>query len=146
MGYKGLDKEYQLNAIVDRIIGEESDTFEYGKVKFDYNAIIDEDAIEELSRQLKALYPELVNNNRWFPLKFYVDDDTGDSLRDIVDEIIDDNNLMQIIGNYFYSESDRQEILHRCAEVIKKRLRKYAGRYRIQYKVFENGNVGFRYE
>lgn len=146
MGYKGLDKEYQLNVIVDRIIGEESDTFEYGKVKFDYNAIIDEDAIEELSRQLKALYPELVNNNRWLPLKFYVDDNTGDSLRDIVDEIINDNNLMQIIGNYFYSESDRQEILHRCAEVIKKRLRKYAGRYRIQYKVFENGNVGFRYE
>jgi hypothetical protein len=146
MGYKGLDKEYQLNVIVDRIIGEECDTFKYGKTKFSYNAIIDEDTIEELSKQLEDMYPEYVNKKLWFPLTFYVDDYTRGSLRYIVDEIVDDDNLMRIIGNYFYSGSDRQEIVHRCAEVIKKRLRKYAGRYRIQYKVFENGNVGFRYE
>lgn len=146
MGYKGIDKEYQLNVIVDRVIGDGGDTFTYDKVDFNYNAIINEDTIKELSKHLKDSYPKHMRNNFWFPLKFYVDEYTSGSLRYIVDEIVDDSNLLRIIGDYDYSESDRQEIVYRCAEMIKKRLRKYAGGYTICYKVFDNGNVGFRYE
>lgn len=46
MGYKGIDKEYQLNVIVDRVIGDGGDTFTYDKVDFNYNAIINEDTIK----------------------------------------------------------------------------------------------------
>ena len=146
MGYKGIDKEYQLNLIVDQIIGDMGDEFTYGQSKYSYNAIIDEETIKELAENLKELYPEDVSRNSWFPVRFSGNDFSKMTFRDIVDEVIDNGNWMGRYDEYIYSESDRKEILQRCVEMLKKRLNPYAKRYRVQYKVFNNGEVGFRYE
>lgn len=146
MGYMGMDKELQLNLIVDHVIGDMSDTFVYENVKFNYNAIITEESIKDLSECLKESYPKDVNGNLWFPIRFYIDEYTRGTLRYIVDEAIDNGNWIGKEGAYFYSEPDRQEIVYRCAEMLRKRLKKYAGRRAVQYKIFKNGEVGFRYE
>lgn len=146
MGYKGIEKEYQLNQIVDQIIGDGGDTFKYDNVVFEYNSYITEDIIRELSKHLKGCYPELVNANNWYPIRLYDGDGVSTPLGDVVDEVIDSRNWMGKSDKYIYDRDDRQEILQRCAERIEKRLSKYAKGYRIRFKVFGNGNVGFRYE
>lgn len=146
MGYKGIDKEYQLNLIVDQIIGDMGDEFTYGQSKYSYNAIIDEETIKELAENLKESYPEDVSRNNWFPVRFAGNDFSKMTFRDIVDEVIDNGNWVGRYERYTYSESDRKEIIQRCTEMLKKRLNPYAKGYRVQYKIFNNGEVGFRYE
>ena len=67
-------------------------------------------------------------------------------MRKTVDRVIDTGTWMGKAEPYSYSESDRQEIVRRCAEKIKQRLEKYAGRYIVKYKIFSNGELGLRYE
>lgn len=111
MGNKGIDKEYQLNLIVERIIGDMGDEFPYGQLKYNYNAIIDEVTIKELAENLKESYPDDVSRNNWFPVRFSGNDFSKMTFRDIVDEVIDNGNWMGRYEEYIYSEYDRKEII-----------------------------------
>lgn len=146
MGYMGMDKEFQLNLIVDEIIGNESNKLTYNGVKFNYNSIITEEFIKEFAQKLKELYPQHINMNTWFPARFFIGNLQNLSLRDTVEKVIATGDWIGREGPYSYNESDCQEIVLRCAEAIKKRLEKYAKRYTVRYKIFKNGEVGFRYE
>ena len=146
-----IDTEVKLNMIVDAIVGDVGDTFTYDGVnskelEFEYESIITEELMKEYAAFLKESYPSNLDRGLWSPFRLTSDYGTKLSMRKIIDQEIDTGTWMGKDGPYFYSESERQVIMRRCAERIKQRLKKYAGRKIINYKIFSNGELGFRYE
>lgn len=150
-----VDEETKLGLIVDEIVGFENDQFTYTYKERGLQATVDDDQtitrewmIEMLAEKLREGYPEAMQKSQWFPIRFGTESGQPANMRRVVDMTIDGNPFcwMGRDGPYFYSEDDRRRIVQRCAEAIAKRLKKYEKKRRIQYKVFDNGEVGFRYE
>lgn len=150
-----IDESVKLGLIVDEIVGFENDKFtlEYKnqglKAEFhDDVSILDEETIKGMSAILKERYPKDLQTNMWYPLRFYGSDGRPVSLRYVIDTVIDSdpNRWMGRTSRYIYSESDRQQIMRKCAEGVAQRLKKYAKNHKIQYKIFATGEAGFRYE
>ncbi len=144
-----VDEETKLGLIVDQIVGFKDNQFEYEGITFDEDqSILREWDFEMMAEHLKGDYPEHVQKNLWLPLHVSTEDGRAVSLRYVVDALIDED-LTRWMGRdapYTYSESDRQRIVQRCAEAVVRRLKKYAKSHKVQYKIFNNGEVGFRYE
>ncbi len=148
-----IDRETKLDLIVDQIIGFENDRFELkyeglGKAEiYDGQSILREWDFEMMAERLKRDYPEHMQRNLWLPLHIGANGRPV-SLRRTIDTLIDEDptRWMGRDGPYTYSESDRQKIMQRCAEGVARRLKKYAKNHKIQYKIFDNGEAGFRYE
>lgn len=148
-----FEEELKLDKIVDEIVGFENHTFtlkyENGpKAKcLDTGSIFNEEYIKDFAERLKERYPGHLQAGLFFPLPIDYDGRYV-SLRFAVDTIIDSdpNRWRGRTGPYVYSENDRQRIVQRCAEGVAQRLKKYAKNYKVQYKIFDNGTVGFRYE
>lgn len=144
-----VDEETKLGLIVDEIVGFENDQFTYMKTTIDDDQTVTKEwMIEMLAEKLKEGYPSDMRNNTWFPIRFATESGQPANMRRVVDMTIDGNPTLWMgrDGPCFYSEDDRRRIVRRCAEGIAKRLKKYEKKRKIQFKVFDNGEVGCRYE
>lgn len=150
-----IDEELKLDLVVDAIVGSENDQFKYSSKEGVEEVTIDDEQsltrewmIEMLADRLKQGYPESVQKKQWFPIRFGTESGRPASMRRTVYIMIDENpsRWMGRDGPFFYSESDRQRIVQRCAKGIAERLKKYEKTHKIQYKILDNGEVGFRYE
>lgn len=93
---------------------------------------INESEIKEILDRLKIC----TRNGGWATLLYKSD----------IDRIIDDHTWKNGDIEYSYSAAERVEIMVRCAKSIKYRLAQYAGKDHIQYNIFYNGDIGFKYE
>ena len=130
------DESYYLNLIVDLIVG---DSYPDLPRQFQ-DPIIDEDEIQNFAMTLREHYPNDVQRSLWTPM----------NLRRVIDSLLDESNPIvksTVFGNRFYSESDRQVILNRCAATACKKLQRCIGsRFKVCYKIMPNGRVGYRLE
>lgn len=129
-----------MTAVVDAIVGV-VDLNDDPALNELYEGTLTEMMVNEMIWSLKEDDYRCVNSNTW--LSFF-------NLRDEVDYVIDnsDNYIKRIVfNNHYYNESERKEIVDRCALAICRRLQQRIGRsYKVCYKVMQNGRVGFRLE
>lgn len=95
---------------------------------------LSENDIKEISNTLDRLEDYTYNEN-WVIILYRSD----------IDKVIDNNIWRNGTKVYSYNESERMKAMELCADQIKFRLKRYAGAKRIEYKIYRNGNVGFRY-
>ena len=129
-------ENYYVNLVVDLIVGNPARDLP----REFRNPIIDEEAIQDFAITLREHYPNDVQRGIWAPM----------NLRRVIDSLLDESNPIvksTIFGNHFFSESERQIILNKCAATACKKLQRCIGaRSKVCYKVMPNGRVGYRLE
>ena len=130
------DENYYINLVVDMIMG---DPFQDLPREL-FEPMVDEDVLQDYALTLRRNYPNDVQQGRWISM----------DLRRGIDMILDEDNPMVndvVFGEHFFSESERQEILNRCAAAVCKKLQRCIGAdLKVCYKVMPNGRVGYRLE
>lgn len=124
-----FDQDYYLRLVVDLIVGD-SDT----------DPMIDEEMLQDFALTLSRDYPNAVQRGIWASM----------NLRKGIDMVLDKSDPIvkhAVFGDRHFSESERQEILERCAEIVRTKLQRYIhSPLRVCYKVMQNGRVGYRLE
>lgn len=124
-----FDQNYYLSLVVDMIVGD-SHT----------DPMIDEEMLQDFALTLRRDYPNAVQRGIWASM----------NLRQGIDMVLDESDptvKRLVFGDRLFSESERQEILKRCAEIVRKKLQRYIGfQLRVCYKIMQNGRVGYRLE
>lgn len=137
--------DYYLNMAVSLIAGDPDPTLP----REFRDAMIDEEMLQDFALTLRNGYPNFVNRGIWSSM----------NLRGGIDMFLDESDPTVkhlVFGDRFFSESEREEILERCAALIRDRLQRYVNAQlrncgtnlplKVCYKVMPNGRVGYRLE
>lgn len=127
------DENIKFELAVERIMGRA--WFVGSEIRYEAGELFSEDDIKEISRNLER-YMDYTKKEYWIPVL----------TRAEVDDLIDGSNWKKDGKKIFFNEPERQKLMERCAEAIKFRLNGYSKRYTVRYKIFDKGDVGFRYE
>lgn len=130
------DQNYYLNLAADLIVGDS-----YPDLPRELQEpMINEEMLQDFALVLRRDYPNAVQRSTW----------TAMNLRQAIDTLLDESDPIvrhAVFDDRFFNESERQEILNRCAETARKKLQRYIGAYpKVCYKVMQNGRVGYRLE
>ena len=130
------DQNYYINLVVDLIVGDS-----YADLPRELrDPMIDEEMLQDFALTLRRNYPNAVQRGIWAAM----------NLRQGIDMFLDESDptvKYLVFGDRLFSESERQVILERCAEIVRKKLQRYIGsQLRVCYKVMPNGRVGYRLE
>lgn len=131
------DQNYYLNLVVDLIVGDP-----YPDLPRELqNPMIDEEMLQDFALTIRRDYPNAVQRGIW----------TAMNLRKGIDMILDESDPIvkhSVFHDRFFSEPERQEILRRCAEIVRKKLQRYniVSPLKVCCKVMQNGRVGYRLE
>lgn len=130
------DRNYYINLAVDMIVGDSSLDLPYELQE----SLIDEKMLQDFALVISRNYPKFVQQGSWTPM----------NLRKGVDMLLDESYPIvkdSVFHNRFFDESERQEILNQCAEIVCKKLQRYiSAPHKVCYKVMPNGRVGYRLE
>ena len=127
------DENIKFELAVERIMGRA--WFAGSEIRYEAGELFSEDDIKEISRNLER-YMDYTKKEYWIPVL----------TRAEVDDLIDGSNWKKDGKEFFFNEPERQKLMERCAKVIKFRLNGCSKRYTVRYKIFDKGDVGFRYE
>lgn len=102
--------------------------------------MVNDEMLQDFALTLHRDYPHAVQRGVW----------TSMNLRKGIDMIVDESDSFVkefVFHDRFFDEAERQEILSRCAKIVREKLQNYTSSpLRVCYKVMPNGRVGYRLE